>query len=395
MSKTFPIAPAALVAALLLPALDATAQVKERWHLKYEQGHPQIFTHRDKTLGPVTYWYFTYTVTNPTDERVPILLDIQLYVETGRGMQTDTEKVKIQTVSSVFDYRKGDPWKREYEANRFGRFYSNVIAPEAEYAIIEHDLKLGNRIRDRELQHWVNGLLGGNRGIVEESILNFKKKNYYLNPREARIKGYIQPGETIHGIAIFQDVDPRANVIETHVSGLYDIFVLESATGEENVLSYENRVFVQTYEFTGDAFERTKDRLLPPPKKKWVTKKIGPIASKETMTALVDMIVQFLKQELEWRLQGLTPEEIAAERHLRGIVDADIHAAADVFQRAIVVVDFMYNRDLSPWENRHALWRIHEFWLTNKSRIRFNFVKNRYELFEEPLPGREDYRRDH
>jgi hypothetical protein len=394
MTKGLPLALAALFAAAL-PALDAHAQVKERWHLKYEQGHPQIYTHRDKAVGPVTYWYFTYSVTNPTDERVPILVDIQLYVETGRGMQTDVEKTKIETVSAVFDYRKGDPWKREYESNRFGRFYSNVIAPEAEYAVIEHDLKLGNRIRDRELQHWVNGLLGGNRGIVEESILNFKKKNYYLNPREARIKGHIQPGETIHGIAIFQDVDPRANVIETHVSGLYDIFVLEAATDEENVLSYENRVFIQTYEFRGDAFERTKDQLLPPPKKKWVTKRIGPIASKETMTALVDMFVQYLKQELEWRLQGLTPDEIAAERHRRGIVDADIHGAADVFQRAMAVVEFGYNRDLSPWENRHALWRIHEFWLTNKSRIRFNFAANRYEVFEEALPGREDYRRDH
>jgi len=395
MKNTLPIALAALALTAAL-APDAQAQVKDRWYLKYEQGHPQIFTHTDKSAGPTTYWYFTYTLTNPSDQRVPIIVDLQLYVETGKGMQTDTEKTKVETISAIFDYRKGEPWKREYEASRFGRFYSNVIAPEAEYAIIEHDLRLGNRIRDKELQHWVNGLLGGNRGIVEESILNFKKKNFYLNPREMRIKGHMQPGETIHGVAIFQDVDPRANVIETHVSGLQDIFVLErTTTDEENVYSYENRVFVLSYEFRGDAYERTKDQLLPPPKKKWITKRIGPIASKETMRSLIDMMVEYLKQELEWRLQGLTPEEIAKNRHARGILDSDIHATAEVFQKAIVVVEFGYSRDLAPWENRNAIWRMHEFWLTNMSRLKFDFAKNRYEVIEEPLPGHENFKKDH
>lgn len=387
----------------LLPA--CRAQERERWYLRYEQEKPKIYVYKDKTRGPTTWWYFTYKITNPTDQRVPLLVDVQLYVESGKSLRTDTEKVKIETISSVFDPNRGDPHNRPYRQKRFGRFYANVIAPEVEYEIIANDLRLNNRLddtelrkhlkkvteNDPELKHHERGVLSGNRGIAEESILRFKQKGYFLNPRELRIKGHLQPKETIHGIAIFTDVDPRANIIETHVSGLQDIFtiVADKTNPEELVPAYENRIFVTRYSFRGDAYERARDRLLPPPKRFWITRKIGPIASKETIDTLIGMMIEYVKKEWEWRMKGLTPREIDSFRRDLGYLAQDVHNAAEIFQKALVTVEFGYDRDKSPWENRQSIWRMHEYWLRNKSRLRYSYTDNRYEVFEEALPGHE------
>lgn len=389
----------------------AEAQVRRRWYLRYEQSKPQIYIQTDKMGNSKVWWYFTYTIQNPTDERVPILVDIQLYVESGKSLQTDTEKVKIETLRSTFDPKLGPIYNRPYREKRFGRYYANVIAPEVETEIIAHDLRLTNRLTDAQIREFLRlregesdpeletgrrGILRGNRGIVEESILRFKEKGFYLNPRELRIKRFIQPGEELHGIAIFTDVDKKANLIETHVSGLQDIFVIDKdkTDPEELVLSYENRVFVVQYTFRGDAYERARDQLLPPPKKFWITRNVGPIASKEAIDALVEMMVEYLKKEWDWRIKGLTPEEIEKFRHDMGLTASDVHNAAEAFQRAFVVPDFKYDRDKSPWENRYSIWKMHEFWLRNKHRVRFNYKLNRYEIHEEPLAGEERRIRD-
>ena len=38
-------------------------------------------------------------------------------------------------------------------------------------------------------------------------------------------------------------------------------------------------------------------------------------------------------------------------------------------------------------ENEKAVWRIHEWWITNQSKLVFNEVTNRFETKDDPLPG--------
>lgn len=384
----------ALAALILVGAMaaGAEAQVKERWKLDYKmEGKPRIYTHRNALDQLTNYWYFTYSVTNNTDQRVPMLIDLMLYVEVGKTMQHDVDKVSLIKTKDVFD--KTIPYTRPYEKQLFGRFYNSTIYPEAEYDIIIEDLKLGNRLKDKELNDAVEGIIKGNRGIQEESILAFKKAYRYLNPREMRQKQYIQPGEMVHGLAIFTDVDPRANVVEVHVSGLYDIFRVIQQTDEDVVLAYENRVLREIYEFPGDAFFREKDVLLPPPKREWLIKKVGPIASRETVDALVQVMIDYLKFDLDARVNNMKPEEIEKARHDQGIFDFDIHVCARTFEQAMVL-KFGYDVEKSPWENRRAIWKMHEFWLTNKSKLAFDTVKNQYVIKEDILPGKIDVKRD-
>lgn len=371
----------------------AHAQVKERWKLDYKmESKPRIFTKRSPLDLLTNYWYFTFSVTNNTDQRVPMLIDIMLYVEAGKTLQHDVDKVNLIKTKDVFD--KAIPYTRPYEKQLFGRFYNPTIYPEVEYDIIIEDLRLGNRLRDKELNDHVEGIIHGNRGIQEESILAFKKAYRYLNPREMRQKQWIQPGEQMHGIVIFTDVDRRANVIEVHVSGLYDIFRIINETEEDVNLVYENRVLRETYEFPGDAFEREKDAILPPPKREWLIKKVGPIASRETIEALVQTMIDYLKFELECRVKGMEAEAIDKARHDLQILDADIHICARTFEQAMVL-KFGYDVDKSPWDNRRAIWKMHEFWLTNKSKLAFDTGKNQYVIKEDILPGKINPVRDH
>jgi hypothetical protein len=376
----------------LLAAGAAQAQIRERWRLDYKmEGKPRIYTHRNALDDLTNYWYFTYTVTNKTDQRVPCLIDVMLYVESGKTMLHDVAKVDLIKTKSVFDAPV--PYTRPYEKQLYGRFYNSTIYPEAEYDIIINDLKLGNRLKDKELNDHVEGIIKGNRGIQEESILAFKKAYRYLNPREIRQKQWIQPGESVHGIAIFTDVDARANVVEVHISGLWDILKIRKATDEDVELEYENRVLREIYEFPGDAFDREMDSILPPPKREWLIKKIGPIASRETIEQLVQTMIDFLKFETTCRINNMTPDQIAQARHDAGILDADIHVCARTFQQAMVR-DFGYDLDKAPWENRRSIWKMHEFWLTNKSKFAFDTAKNQYVIKEDILPGKIDVQRD-
>ena len=378
----------ALLALIALTATTAVAeaQVKNRWRLQWSNDKPQIYTYRTPNDTYENYWFFTYTLENTTDEIIPLILDVLLYTESGKELQNDFRKID----SPVIKEELGNPKKAE--ALKFGRFYANVIDPQAEYKIIEYHAKIGNR----------------SDGIIRESIESFKKgftddppeqfrdmkergkwkkgDKLYLNPREIREHRFIQPGQKIHGIAIFKGVDPRAHVYEIHVSGLVDLVKITAVTEDAWKMEYEPQTLKIRYERQGDAFEIERDVLYRMAKKEYVVKKIGPIASKDTIDKLVNGLADTLKKELAWQEDEKMKGQVDKLRAADGIDPLDTRIMAMVFKLA-TEKDFGYDPAKDVVANEKAVWRIHEWWITNRSKLVFNEVTNRFEIKDDPLPG--------
>lgn len=378
-------------AVLALVALVATtavaeAQVKNRWRLQWSNEKPQIYTYRTPNDHYENYWFFTYTLENTSDEIIPLIVDVLLYTESGKELQNDFRKID----SPIIKEERDNPKKAE--ALKFGRFYANVIDPEAEFKIIEYHAKIGNR----------------SDGIVKESIEAFKKgftedppeqfkdvrdrgkwkkgDRIYLNPREIRDARWIQPGQRIHGIAIFKNVDPRAHTYELHVSGLVDIVKITAVTEDEWKMEYEPQTLKIRYERQGDAFEIERDVIYRMAKKEYVVKKIGPIASKDTIDKLVNGLADTLKKELAWLEDEKQKGNVDKLRAADGIDPLDTRIMAMVFKLA-TEKDFGYDPAKNVVENEKAVWRIHEWWITNRSKLVFNEITNRFEIKDDPLPG--------
>jgi hypothetical protein len=378
----------ALLAAVLLAssAAAAEAQVKNRWRLTWSNEKPQLYTYRSPDDRYENFWYVVYTIENSpeinNEEIVPLLFDVMLYTESGKDLQHDVHKADPAPLKEVLE----NP--RRAESLKFGRFYANVIDPEVEYKIIEKHARIGNR----------------SPGIVRESIEAFKKgftedpppelagrwkkgDRLYLNPREIRQMRYLLPGQKILGLAIFRNVDPRATVYELHVSGLWDIVKVTAVTEEETRLEYEPITLKVRYFRHGDPFEIEKDFILRQPKApEYVVKKIGPVASKETIDKLVLTLADTLKREREWKDENLAADEIEKRRKAHGIDALDCRIMAMVF-RVATDKDFGYDPSKDVLENERAIWRIHEWWITNRTRLLFNEVTNRFEVREDVLPG--------
>ena len=271
------------VVAVLAGANLVQAQPHERWKLDYSQDKPTLFTYRYPNDELENLWYVYYTVTNNGPKPVPLIIDLTMYVETGRELQADLRKVDPDAARAA----SGDSSK--YEELKYGTFISNGVQSEAiEYKIIEYHAKLGNR----------------SPGIIRQSIEELKKGDektgtrYYLNAREMREQRIIKDGQKLTGLAIFRNVDPRAQVIEIQVSGLWDVLRIEEILGVndemEIKLHYENRVYKHTYWFPGDAFHRERDVLTLMRQPTWVAKSIGPVASKSTIENLVSTMLKVL-----------------------------------------------------------------------------------------------------
>ena len=357
-----------LVVFLALPAV-VQAQGKDRWRLHWHNEKPKIYTYLHPTGVRENFWYATYDIVNNSSQIAPVILDVELYTEAGKDLQHGVKKVDRATVLKIVED------KGESEKERYGRFYSNVVVPQhIEYQIIEHDARIGNR----------------SQGIIEESIENYKRgdpkgNRFYLNPREMRQTRVIMPGQKLHGIAIFSNVDTLSSVIELHVSGTIDIIRIEDIGEFETVMHYENRVLYIRYEFVGDMYDREADWLVYV-KKDWHIKKIGPVASKDTMSKLMDALLGVAKREREWKDSGKTDQEIAALRKKWHITKADTNIMSRVFRLA-TGKDFGYNENLDVLGNQAAVWRIHEWWTTNHSRLLFNPGLNRFEVKDDKLPG--------
>jgi hypothetical protein len=362
-------------------ATVAEAQVKNRWRLQWDNEKPQLHTFRTPNDHYENYWYFTFTLENPTDEIVPLIVDVLLYTETGKEHQNDVLKVD----SSLLKAKAENP--RNAESLKYGRFYANVIDPEVEYKIIETHARLGAR-SDGIVRESIEALKAG---FIEEPPVPLAGKwkkgdRMYLNPREIRQARVIQPGQKIHGIAIFKNVDPRAHLYEIQVGGLVDIVRITAVTEDEWKMEYEPHTLKITYQRQGDAFEIERDVLYRLAGKRYVVKRIGPVAAKDTVDKLVMTLHDTLKKETEWKEKNLSAEDLAKARERDGIDVLDTRIMAMVFKQA-VNMDFGYDGSKDVLENEKAVWRIHEWWLTNRGKLVFNEISNRYEVKDDPLPG--------
>jgi hypothetical protein len=372
------------LAVMVASTAVAEAQVKNRWRLQWSNDKPQIYTYRTPNDSYENFWFFTYTLENTTDEIIPLITDVILNTESGKDLQNDFRKID----SPIIKEERDNPKKAE--ALKFGRFYANVIDPEAEYKIIEYHAKIGNR----------------SDGIIRESIEAFKKgfatdppeefkgkwkkgDRLYLNPREIRQQRVIMPGQKINGIAIFKNVDPRAHTYEIHVAGLVDIVKIVAVNEDEWKMEYEPQTLKIKYERQGDPFEIERDVLYRLAKKEYVVKKIGPIASKDTIDKLVNGLADTLKRELAWQEDEKQKGNIPQLRAAAGIEPLDTRFMAMIFKLA-VEKDFGYDPSKDVLENEKAVWRIHEWWITNRSKLVFNEVTNRFEVKDDPLPGTVD-----
>jgi hypothetical protein len=367
-------------------AAAADAQVKNRWRLTWSNEKPQLYTYRSANDRYENYWYVVYTIENVAaqngEEIAPLIFDILLYTETGKELQNDFRKVDEAVIKDAAE----NP--RKAEALKYGRFYANVIDPEVEYKIIEKHARLGNR-SDGIVRESIEAF---KRGFADEPPADMKGKwkegdRLYLNPREIREARFIQPGQKLHGIAIFKNVDPRANVYELHVSGLADIVKITLVTEDEWKMEYEPMTLKLRYFRTGDAFEIERDVVLRQAKApEYVIKKIGPVASKDTVDKLVLALVDALKREKDWKDAEAKPEDVEKARAAHGVDTLDGRVMAMVFQVA-TNQNFAYDGTKTILENERAIWRIHEWWLTNRSKLVFDEAQNRFVVKDDPLPG--------
>src|SRR5688572_9215978 len=274
------------LAGALAGATLAQAQVHERWKLDYSHEKPTLHTYRYPTGELENFWYVYYTVTNNNERTVPLIIDLTMYVETGRELQADLRKVDPETNRAA----SGDSSK--LEELKYGTFIPNVLQAEAiEFKIIEHHARLGNR-SPLIIRESIEALKAGEKDKKDSA-------RYYLNPAEMRKQQMIGPGQKLTGMAIFRGVDPRAQIIEIQVSGLWDVLRIESIFGENEYLEdfklhYENRVLKHTYKFPGDAFHRERDVLTLLRQPTWINKSIGPVASKSTIENLVTTLTKVL-----------------------------------------------------------------------------------------------------
>jgi hypothetical protein len=373
----------ALLASILLisAAAVAEAQVKNRWKLQWSNEKPQLYTYRSDLDHYENFWFVTFTIENTTDEIIPLILDVLLYTETGKELQNDFRKVDPPIIKEERDY------PRRAEALKFGRFYANVIDPEVEFKVIEYHAKIGNR-SPGIIRESIEAL---KKGFLEDPPAEFKGRwkkgdRMYLNPREIRAQRFIQPGQKIGGIAIFKNVDPRAHVYELHVGGLVDIVKLTAVNDDEWKMEYEPQTLKLRWHRQGDPFGIEKDVLFTLDKKEYVSKKIGPIASKDTIDRLVMALADTLKKERDWKDQNVAEGDFQKKRQEDGIDPLDTRIMAMVFKVA-TDKDFGYDPHKDVLENERAVWRIHEWWITNRSKLVFNEVLNRFEIKDDPLPG--------
>ncbi len=440
----------ALFAVLFAAAGVCHAQVRDRWHLDWKNEKPEMFLYRTPDDKIETYWFVSYDVYNPTHESIPLILDVVLYVESGKEMMHDVRKVESDTIKDALaadrydvlilkdgnkvygavsfrenEYvvqtahetrkipaNKVEKWlKRPGEVKellKYGRFHPSILHPEVETKVIEFVAGLGNRSPGIVLESIEAFKKGFDRDpqvadpaakiyLIKDSWLRGRWKKgdrLFLNPKEIREQRFIRPGQRLGGIAIFQNVNPRAQSVELQVSGLVDIIKVERPSAKETEedpdlalpkIVYENQVLKLRYEFMGDEYNRMEDVVVFQ-SREWVVKRLGPVADKETLQLLVDTMVNALQRERDWREQGKTAEEVDVLRTKEGIGAFDLRIIAQSVRLA-TGKEFGYDSSKGILENEAAIWRIHEWWLTNKSKLVYNEATNRYDVSGDVLPG--------
>lgn len=322
---------------LLLVTLTSSvyAQVRNRWTVDFKHKKPELLVYRDPLGNKSNCWYVVFEIYNNSivnmGEAIPIQVDLMLYTEFGKEYMADPEKVKLENIHS-------------------GKYFSSVICPEVEHKIIEKVAQIGNRPE----------------GFIKEGIETFKKDNQYLNPQELRERKFISPGETMTGLAIFPNVDPKTRILELQVSGLIDVLKVEKMEAKEMKMVYENKTLKTRYDYPGDPYNREGD-VLTFNNKKWETRLIGPVASKDTLELLINMLIEALKYE-----KGETKKE-------RELSPLDLRIANSLLKIA-TNIDFGFDSSKSTKENENAIWKWHEWWITNNSKLYYDEKTNKFKI---------------
>jgi hypothetical protein len=284
----------------------ANAEVKKRWELEFTHKAPKTFTYVDPLGKRINYSYFTYTITNFTEENIPVILDICIKAERDN-------------------------------------YYQDGIHPIIEDGIITAEEKLD----------------GLPLGIRKDRIQELKQELKYLNCQELRNKGQIKPKETIIGLAIFDEINPRTKSFEIMVGGLINIVKyrekkeMEGTLEEKLRYEYECKILKISYLYAGDEFYAQFQKDTSILKKEWIIRNYGPIGSKDT----IPLLIKSLEDEnpiVRWVAWWL------------------VHRMTDQ--------NFDYNADLSPAENKEAIIRFQEWWAVNKENLVYNLLLNKFEV---------------
>ncbi len=413
-----------LVIMFLGGANELFAQIHDRWHIELRtQERPQFFTYNSKR-----YLYFTFELKNTLKEtNCPLMLDLTAYVEKQKSMVDDKTKLNIDVLKDVlrdnvvsckkcqtiqdfpitkckkcdtdlygaikttansvkckkcdtdqeFPTRKCkkcdadlyDAIKEKdhkgYQKYVLGKYCTAVISPEVEYRLIEHIAGLSNRTKD----------------VIKASIDEFKNNGYFLSLAEIRKKKVLKPGQKITGLAIFENIDEDAIFLEIFIAGVFDFVNIISIVEGEMELEYKNDILKIVYEF--DKVRAGKDEdFVRFKKRERVTKRIGPISSKDTLQKLLDTMFDQVRKENAWAKEKLKPEELDARRQKDGISKLDVNIAANIFLLA-TGLDFGYDLDKTILENEAAIWKIHDFWVNNKHRLTYDEGYNQFILENE------------
>lgn len=314
-------------------------KLKKRWEIDFEYRPLKVFTNIDPLGARKNYYYFTYTLTNKSDETTPLSMDICLKIDlTHPDLVADGYQSRV-------------------------KYYQNSMQPIIEENIIFTEEKL----------------MGLSLGIRKDRVKELKEKLLYLNCQELRAKKDLFANETVTGIAIFEEVDPQARLYEIMVGGLVDVVkrrypgeaqpdevkdshvekdLQEARSGKTPDYEYENRIRKITYLCEGDEFNKQSrpliEQVIAP---KWIIRNYGPIGEKNMLKTLVD---------------SLTDENPA------------IRWSSCYLLRRLTGFSFNYDADkeVSDEDNQKSVKLWQEWWYRNKEKLTYNKTLNQFQITE-------------
>jgi hypothetical protein len=319
-----------LTVAIFVPFLFAQANsgskanVHQRWMLEFANNLPNVFTYVTPSDKRENYWYMVYTITNPTDDKINLGVDI--------------------CVRAIIDKENID---KEKPVKDTDKYYQDAIHPFIEDGIIIAEEKLA----------------GLNQTLQADRIKELKRKLNYLNCKELRDKKEILPKETIKCLAVFNEFDPKSVRFEVMVGGLFDVIKWRfdsdpppnptgNSASEKIVYGYECKIRKVIYDCPGDEFW-DQTRALEEVRKEWLIRDYGPFGDKKGLESMMESLSD-PNPLLRWTGWYLL-------HNLTGL-------------------DFKYNPVKTIEDNKASLERWREWWHRNKENLFYNSAINRFEV---------------
>lgn len=300
---------------------DVKTKVRTRWMLEFTNDAPKIFTYNSPLNEKKNYWYLVYQITNPTDDSIRLGIDICIH--------------------AILDKNKPETDK----------YYQDAIHPIIEDGMIIAEEKL----------------FGLNIGLQKERIKELKTELKYLNCKEILDKKEIKPKETIKGIAVFNDFNPKSIILEVMVSGLVDVVkwryenppdMASNIPGERLLYEYESKIWKVTYECPGSELW-IQNKLLNEVKKEWLTRNYCPLGDKKGLEIMIESLKDpnpLLRWTGWYLLSNLTS------------------------------LNFEYDPQKNLQDNEKAINLYREWLSRNKDSLIYNSVLNKFEIKPQEKP---------